>query len=285
MLRGTPPLVAALNYLAPTTEPLRTYAYDPPDGGLRFNGRLQAHEVPIHDARELAVACTLDREGFMLCPHASRTTDFWNEPRLKTDHYPEVQALVRDLTGARRAIVFDHTLRRRAPGRPPLDGRGGSFAAVREPVGRVHADYTPRSGPERCRATLAAQATDTPASTGAFMILGLWRPLNDGPLLDAPLALADARSIDPADLVPNDLVYPDRRGQTYAVLHNPNHRWFHFPRQTRDELIVFKHYDSRCVAGAWTGAAAHTAFEDPGTPPDASPRCSIELRVLVPLDD
>ena len=45
-----------------------------------------------------------------------------------------------------------------------------------------------------------------------------------------------------------------------------------------DEALVFKTYESEKQGHArWT---AHTAFEDPNTPPDARPRESIEIRTL-----
>jgi hypothetical protein len=47
----------------------------------------------------------------------------------------------------------------------------------------------------------------------------------------------------------------------------------------RDEALVFKVYDS-----AKDGRARftpHTSFDDPGTPPGAPPRQSIEARALV----
>ena len=46
----------------------------------------------------------------------------------------------------------------------------------------------------------------------------------------------------------------------------------------REEALVFKVYDSQKEGVArWT---AHTAFEDPTTPPNARPRESIEIRTL-----
>ena len=66
--------------------------------------------------------------------------------------------------------------------------------------------------------------------------------------------------------------------QIYAITHNPAHKWFWFPRQRREEAIVFKVYDSLQDGRArWT---AHTAFDDPTTPPNARPRESIEIRTL-----
>jgi hypothetical protein len=72
--------------------------------------------------------------------------------------------------------------------------------------------------------------------------------------------------------------YPGRIGQTYAITYNPAHRWYWFPRMRREEALVFKVYDSvKDGVARWT---AHTAFEDPTSPPGARPRESIEIRTL-----
>jgi hypothetical protein len=72
---------------------------------------------------------------------------------------------------------------------------------------------------------------------------------------------------------------PGARDPVYAVRDNPSHRWFYVPEMTVDEVLLLKCYDS-----ATDGRARfdpHTAFTDPTTPADASPRESIELRTLV----
>ena len=48
---------------------------------------------------------------------------------------------------------------------------------------------------------------------------------------------------------------------------------------TRDEVIVFKVFDTD--PGAGVRFTAHSAFDDPTTPPDAPIRESIEMRALV----
>ncbi len=276
-------VVAALNYLVPMAEPARTYSYDPPDGTPRFNGRLEARVVTIEDARPLCGGLSLDEQGFVLSDHRSAVGDFWNEVELRAVHYTEVEHLLLGLTGASRALVFDHTLRRRANGRPPLDGTGGSFAAVREPVGRVHADYTAVSAAARVRQVLG-EAEAAVRLRQRFAILGLWRPTNLEPLLDAPLAVCDARSVAPGDMVRNELIYPDRRGETCIGMHNPAHRWHFFPGQRSDEVIVFKNFDSAAGVAGIAGVVPHTAFDDPHTPADAPLRESVELRAFVFYD-
>ena len=166
-------VVAPLQYVAWQVQPLHTYAYNPPGGAQRFNGTLVAHTMPIHDARGLDQDGGLQDRGFMLAAQRSDVLDFRVERQLIATGYPEAEALVRQVTGAPHARVFDHTLRRRAAHRPPLDGLGGSFAAVREPVGRVHADYTPVSAPLRLQHVLGRVAARR-AMRGRYLIIGLW---------------------------------------------------------------------------------------------------------------
>ena len=277
-------VVAPLRYVASQAQPLYTYAYDPPDGAERFNGTLVEHDMPIRDGRRLNDDVGLLGRGFMLTEQRTDVSRFDSTQQLMDVAYPEAETLVRHLTGAPHARVFDHTLRRRAAHRPPLDGLGGSFAAVREPVGRVHADYTPRSAPIRLQQVLGVEAAAR-VRRSRYLIIGVWRPLLCEPLQDAPLALADARSVCRDHLLPNDIVYPDRRGQTYAVRHDPAHRWYYFADQTRNEVTVFVHFDSARALDTVTGTCPHTAFEHPQTPADAVPRQSIELRVLAWHDD
>ena len=99
-----------------------------------------------------------------------------------------------------------------------------------------------------------------------------------GPVQESPLAVCDAQSIRQDDFVASDLIYPHRRGETYAVTYNPTHRWYYFPDMQPDEALLLKCYDSAAGRARFT---AHTAFDDPTSPPDAAPRESIEIRAFV----
>jgi len=57
------------------------------------------------------------------------------------------------------------------------------------------------------------------------------------------------------------------------------HRWSYFSRLERNEAILLKCYDSKEDGRA--RFSAHSAFDDPTSPPDAAPRESIEVRALV----
>src|SRR5580704_8335482 len=151
--------------------------------------------------------------------------------------------------------------------------RGGG---PRQPATRVHVDQTLTSGPNRVREHVPEEAEEL--LKGRVQVINLWRPIR-GPVRDAPLAMADGTTVAPEDLVASDLIYPNRRGETYSVKYNANHRWFYFPEMTPDEAILLKCYDS--ATDGRTRFGPHTAFVDPTTPAGTPPRESIELRALV----
>jgi hypothetical protein len=108
-------------------------------------------------------------------------------------------------------------------------------------------------------------------------IINVWRPIKT--IHRDPLAVAEANSVPDSDLVPIPLIYPNRSGETYAVKHNPAHRWVYKRGLTPDEVLLIKCFDSK-VDGR-VRRVPHTAFADPSAPDDAPARESIEVRCLV----
>jgi hypothetical protein len=265
-----PHVTAVLNYLVPPAEKPRSLAYEPAPGEPQTTASYEAHTVPIHDVRPIAGDLSIEREGLRLVARPTRTRDFYDEDELRRVYYPETERLVAELSGAARVVIFDHTIRRRIPG---VEDR--TTGAPRQPVPRVHNDYTERSGPQRVRDVLGDEADAL--LRRRFSIINVWRPIR-APLEDSPLALCDARSIDRADLVATDLVYRDRTGEIYYVTFNPAHRWLYAPRMTADEVFAFKVFDT--ADNGHARFVPHSAFEDPAAPATPLPRESIELRTL-----
>lgn len=268
-----PYVEAVLNYLIPMAEKPVYYTYEPPLGVPRQNGAYQAHRLPIRNAREIAPNLSLDREGFALAVHHSAVRDFYDEDEVRRVYYPEAEQLLADVTGAFKVVVFDRNVRNAQRAK-----QGKNDA--REPVQRVHNDFTAKSGYSRARAELAVRGIDDPDELlrHRFSVVNVWRPIAE-PVLESPLAVCDAQSIAPTDLVASDLVYRDRVGETYGITYNPTHRWFYFPQMQRNEALLIKCFDS--AEDGRARFAAHSAFDDPTSPPDAPPRESIELRALV----
>jgi len=261
-------------YLAKTPEKPHTYTYDPPDGLAKTNIVVEPHTVPIYDMRPLADGLSLDVQGFALVPAPTAVADFYDEAQLQAIYYQEAENLVKQATGASRVVVFDHTIRRRTQG---VEDR--TPGVPRQPVTRVHGDYTEVSGPQRVRDLMGSEADDL--LNRRFAIVNVWRPIR-GPLFDAPLAMCDAGSLATGDLVPQDLIYRDRTGEIYGLTYNPAHRWYYAPAMQANEALLLKCFDSQTDGRA--RFMPHTSFADPNAPADMLPRESIELRTLAFFD-
>jgi hypothetical protein len=266
-----PRVAAGLRYLEPTSEKPRSLEFDPPPGVPQTTAVYREHTVEIRDVRPVAGTLSLEDEGFQLLTAPTSVTDFGDEEAIRTRYYAETISLLEEVTGASRVVVFDHTIRRRIPG--VADRATG---IPRQPVPRVHNDYTVKSGPQRVRDLLGDEADALLQKR--FSVINVWRPIR-GPVQDSPLAVTDARSVAQHDLVATDLVYADRMGEIYYVKFNPEHRWFYAPAMRSDEVMLIKCYDS--VADGRARFVPHSAFIDPTTPRGAPPRESIELRALV----
>jgi hypothetical protein len=243
--------------------------YPLPSGVPARSGHYVAYALPIFNGRVLQDHLSLDQHGFQLLHRASRVENFYDEQKVKAVYYPEVEYLVRKVTGASRVVAFDHNVR---CGTRAQQGQSG----IREPVKTVHNDYTVKSGPQRVRDLFSAEEAETLLQQ-RFAIINVWRPIR-GPVQESPLAVCDARSITQDDFIPTDLVYRDRIGEIYSVAFSPSHRWFYFPRMQTNEALLLKCYDS--LDDGRARFTAHSAFTDPTTPLNAPARESIEARTL-----
>jgi hypothetical protein len=265
---GLGSIVAPLYFLAPMAEKPVAYNYTPPPGTPPRTGRNVEHQVPIRDARPMIEQLSLDKEGFVLLHHQTGVANFYDEEQIKAVYYPECERVMKAATGAARVVAFDHIVRNA--------GMSGKDNTIKIPAKRVHNDYTAWSAPQRVRDLMGDEAEEL--LKHRFAINNLWRPIR-GPVLDSPLTLCDAQSLSEEDLIASDLKYPDRTGETYAITYNPNQRYYYFPRMQADEAVLIRCYDS-AQHGAYR-FSAHTGFDDPTTPPDAPPRESLEVRMLV----
>jgi hypothetical protein len=223
--------------------------------------------VTIADARPLGDALSLDESGFVLVRERSAVRDFLDEREVRSVYYPELEDLVARLTGARRALAYDHLLR-------SGDEHEREAHALRAPVQYAHNDYTERSGPQRLRELLPDEAD---ALLGRrFAIVHVWRPLRA--VLADPLAVADARSVSAGDLIAAERRMPGRVVENYQLRYNAAQRWYWFPAMQPGEAIVFKTFDSATDGRA--RFTPHSAFRDPGAPAGAAQRLSVEARVF-----
>jgi hypothetical protein len=260
------PVAAQITFYAPPPDGSAPFNYveKPPAGQPQRNYTEDTHTITIHDIRGHESSYDFNVSGFSVLtnlPVSSEKT-FINDPSIKANYYPEVEALLlTNVPGAKRIFLFDHTVRRSHPNAP------------RAPVTRAHIDQTRASAEQRVRFHMGAEAPALLADR--VRLINVWRPLN-GPVVASPLAFADSRTVPDDQLAGVQHRYPDRVGETAGVKYSEEGKWHYLSGMRNDERILLQCYDSK--DGART---PHSAFVDPRTESGWPGRESIEVRALV----
>jgi hypothetical protein len=269
---GSGALIAKMNYIVDNgVKPVHDIFEDREEHTQP--GEYEERVVSIQNGRPLRDSFTLDQNGFAFLDHVSAVTDFYDADVVKRIYYPEVEKLILEQSGASKVMVFDHTFRL-------ADDTLREEKMSRKPVKRVHNDYTDESGAQRVRDLLPPDEAEARLKK-RFMIIQVWRPIRAA-VEAVPLAIGDARTLSPENFILVTRRYEHRTAYVYHISYDPRHTWYYFPDMTPDEALMFKVFDSDPDAPA--RYTAHSAFDDPNSPPDARPRESIEARALAFFD-
>lgn len=259
---------APLMYYLDDGTPAENRTGNETDNTRVYAGNYEHRKVKISNGRLIHDRLNLDIHGFELRNHKTTVDNFFDTDEILKIYYEETRKLIQLVSGATRVHVFDHTLR-------SGDQAARENQPVREPVRRVHNDYTEWSAPQRVYDLLPEEANEL--LKNRFSIIQVWRPINQ-PIKSDPLCICDARKISEDELFPSRRIYPDRVGETYVVKYSARHEWLYFPEMRREEVLIFKVYDSSTDGTArWT---AHSSFPLPDQDNDKYPRESCEMRAL-----
>lgn len=259
-------VTAPIAYAVNTGERPRYYANDHSRDVLT----VAAVPMAIADARQAAVAPTLDREGFTLVRHQSAVADFRDAEQVAAIHADEVRRLLLAVSGADEVVMNGRGILR-------FSEKSGSAGRLDNslPARFAHIDVSDATA-ER----FGAGSAPPGRTIRRRCQYNVWRTFSGAPQ-DVPLAVCDARSLAPADLIDADAIFdppggaPEWSFEGYVVAHNPRHLWSYYRDMAPDEAIVFKTNDSD---RAYAHHVPHVAFDDPTCPPGAAPRASIEMR-------
>ena len=277
--RRAPDVVeGTINYVAAMTERPKFHAQDHARDNLRYEPR----RVAITNARALADAPTLEREGIAIASHRSAIRDFCDADEVRAKYPRELERLIVELTGAVRAKVLGGGGLVRYTERSPYYKTGMNTQPARFP----HVDFTPNTSPGLSDNVFGSKAEKLEAGQ-RLVGYNVWRVVSEPPQ-DVPLAVVDARTVAREDLLPADGVYDQGDDpskwmelEAYVVRYNPEHRWIYYRDMRPDEVLIFRGYDN---GPTWRAGVPHSAFDDPSCPPDAPPRMSIEARVYAIYD-
>jgi len=181
----------------------------------------------VTDGWDRAESFSVDKEGFSLHDLKTGYNKWEDDEGVRESFYPEVVDFLKKTTGAKRVLVFDHTIRTKANATKPLTDQKNT--SQRAPVMLVHCDYTSESGPLRVHQLLKDEAEDLLSRRVAFF--NVWKPIRNV-VQERPLAMCDITSTKPEDFFKLHLHYSDRDGENYVMRHSPEHKWVYFPNMT-----------------------------------------------------
>ncbi|KAJ5676110.1 hypothetical protein N7462_009007 [Penicillium macrosclerotiorum] len=194
---------------------------------------------------------TLEKNGFCLAKQETKvimtTEDLQDARKIKEEYYPEMQAWLKELTGAPIVKVMHH-------GSRVSTSLHGANSIKKEEVGQVT-----RPGP---------------AVFGAHLDQSTWQGFNviHKYFPDECEALLHGRY-----LVVRANRWLTEIRESMGIRPNPTvHKWYYKFAQTANEVLVFKQFDNFGDARA----CPHSAFIDPEYE-DAEPRESIEVRAIL----
>lgn len=134
-----------LNYCASTTTDgqFRYYNVDEtPEGVPRTNMLSDACTVVIYDARSREEVMGLDTSGFLFAKCPSVEKDFNNEERIQTVYYAQCEEILKQYAGAKKVVIFNHTIRKSPKAQTALKAAGVAVGIVLLIVGSSPADLS-----------------------------------------------------------------------------------------------------------------------------------------------
>lgn len=105
-------VTAELNYFTRPTDGSRPYIHinaDPVTGVRAQNWVDVPRQVEIENIRGKEDTVSLDLSGFQFFKEEAKHKSFSNDEEIEREYYPESIELIKRLTGASSAVVFDHS--------------------------------------------------------------------------------------------------------------------------------------------------------------------------------
>ena len=256
----------------------------------------------LHDARGREKDFTLLRNGFQLANLKTALDDFHDTEKIKAVYFPEVQDLVKRITGASRVVIYDHNVRQ-SPGNDFGDHVKG-YQGIQGPAKRIHVDATP-PGAESIMSFMCKDDDVEDIKRRGYQLINVWRPLKR---IDRdPLIVADMNKMPAEDLVTiprsyfngltnsnyvckydgyngSAIIEGDEKANGKGDLqvadglsHGGEHSWWYWGGQDTDEVVLFSSSD--CRPGKLATGAVHGSCPLPDQG-DKPVRQSVECRVI-----
>lgn len=271
---------------------------------LNYTDLATSQPVPqqmlIRDARPLQERgqLSLGSHGFSLTQQETLLSNddfYFNKGLIQTVYYAETEELIKRELGADRVFVLAHQARNsgRAAGVGTSLNAFAEGSNVASYASVIHTDFT---GSKSAEKFYRAAANIPEGVKVRFVLLNTWRNISEvDPVYNNALACCDASSISKDELVRVDeLLKPGAACQDYdgsvqahrecaeqyrlTAEHAERHQWYYFPHMRKNEVLMFKQFDSDPTQTS--RFTFHTSFVDENVKADLPPRESIETRAM-----
>jgi hypothetical protein len=227
-------------------------------------------EVPICDGDGIPGGASLETHGFTCVAHESAVADFNESYDWMPTYTRELADLIKRMTGAPEVVV-------RACGLGSTRMSGGNGT-----VSFCHNDYTAASVGRHIAEIDPARAEERLSKR--FAIYNMWRLVSPPPQ-SKPIAICDSTSVAIADLVPGMTHWgpPDEEvyHQNSLFRYSPKHRWYYYPRLTRDQILIWAGFDSD---PRFPSIVPHAAFDNPDCTDPSAYRTAVHGRAYAFFD-
>lgn len=256
---------------------------DPPS----HSGARVPVETIVHNGRQANLK--LNEAAFELFQHSTSlaTNDFYTSEKVTSLYYAEIKELFKKIFGSEHVCIFHHQVRSKdeCSNRMLEDGSITTNTPVQPyATNAIHTDSSCFHAEQLFQSMVSRMPTE--CCRGRFLYVNAWRNISDEPIEDNHLAVLDERTL----VKPDDYIQMDLFAVGYDVLqynlsmrNASQHKWYYYPKMTKEEVLVFKQWDSDPSQSG--RMCFHTAFDNPSAPAGIANRQSIEVRAYVFLPD
>jgi len=232
--------------------------------GIIVNFCLPHYNMEIQNARNKDI--DYNKQGFTLVDSPMDDCD-WNVKENREEFYKLMEPKLRELHPEVETVYWidQAFLLRGGPGQNPPAING------------VHIDYYPDP-------KVATEWCGYDALSHFDAILGIWKPIHmNNPVQDLPLAIMDGSTCTEDRVIPTfgELTQTTIEGKqnrikflSASIKHNEDQKWFYYKDQTKDEVLIFRHYTKEEFF-----SNPHCSLGLPNVPSNIDSRRSMETRV------
>ncbi|KAL2279698.1 hypothetical protein FJTKL_13240 [Diaporthe vaccinii] len=234
-------------------------------------------QIQVQDLRDDAQSYRPDSHGFAVC-HLPGFTQLSDRAIISDEYIPVIKKMLKaELEDVGTMFAFGWRIRE-----SNSEVKAGSrinFGDQTQPLlpsNYAHIDTSPISVIQRIQQSFP----NDEAKILRQRVRAVKYPLTH-PVDEWPLAVCDGTTVSPDDLIETDSIRQGSVSTHYYVRHNPGQRWYFLNRQTPEEALIFKHFDSK--PGVEAPYTIHSSIKQLWPVENPRPRQSIECSDSIPF--